>query len=54
MSCLTDELEELLDEIEADAVGLAAILQRGELTPCPETCSADGSCSHPGICWAER
>jgi ATP-dependent helicase/DNAse subunit B len=49
-----DELEELLDEIEADAVGLAAILQRGELTPCPETCSADGSCSHPGICWAER
>jgi len=49
-----DDLGELLDSIEKDAVGLAAILQRGQLTPCPETCSADGSCRHPGICWAER
>lgn len=48
------ELEELLDAVEKDAVGLAVILQRGQLTPCPETCSADGSCTHPGICWAER
>jgi ATP-dependent helicase/DNAse subunit B len=48
------ELEELLDAIEEEAVALAAILQRGQLTPCPETCSPDGSCRHPGICWAER
>jgi hypothetical protein len=48
------ELEELLDEIEDQAVELAATLQRGELTPCPETCTPEGSCRHPGICWAER
>lgn len=47
------ELEQLLDEIEVEAVALAATLQRGELTPCPETCSADGTCRYPGICWAE-
>jgi RecB family exonuclease len=46
-----EELEGLLEEIEAEAVRLAHVLRRGELTPCPETCSRDG-CRHPGICWA--
>jgi len=46
-----EELDELLSDIEAQAVELALTLRRGELTPCPETCSRDG-CRHPGICWA--
>jgi ATP-dependent helicase/DNAse subunit B len=49
-----DELEQLLREIEAQVVTLAATLRRGELTPCPDTCSADGTCRYPGICWAVR
>jgi ATP-dependent helicase/DNAse subunit B len=48
------ELAQLLAEIEEVAVALAATLRRGELTPCPETCSPDGTCRHPGICWAAR
>ncbi len=48
------ELDRLLDEIEAEAVTLAATLSRGELTPCPDTCSLNGTCSHPGICWADE
>jgi ATP-dependent helicase/DNAse subunit B len=47
------QLEQLLREIEADAVALAVTLRRGELTPCPDSCAPNGSCSHPGICWAE-
>jgi RecB family exonuclease len=47
------ELERLLAEIEAEVNRLAGVLRRGELTPCPETCSPDG-CRHPGICWAGR
>ena len=47
-----DELEQLLGEIEDEAVRLASTLRRGELTPCPETCSPDGTCRYPGICWA--
>jgi RecB family exonuclease len=46
------ELEQLLSEIEDEAVALAVTLRRGELTPCPERCSADGTCRYPGICWA--
>jgi ATP-dependent helicase/DNAse subunit B len=46
-----DELEALLTAIEDQALALAATLRRGELTPCPATCSPDG-CRHPGICWA--
>lgn len=46
-----EELEALLEEIEQEAVAIAATLRRGELTPCPATCSPDG-CRHPGICWA--
>jgi ATP-dependent helicase/DNAse subunit B len=46
-----DALEQLLAEIEDRAVEIAARLARGELTPCPATCSRDG-CRHPGICWA--
>ena len=49
-----DELEQLLVEIEQQVVTLAATLRRGELTPCPETCTPDGSCRYPGICWAVR
>lgn len=50
-----EALEELLEEIEQEAVELARRLRRGELTPCPETCSGSfgGGCRHPGICWAE-
>jgi hypothetical protein len=46
-----EELQQLLAEIEAQALELAAQLRMGELTPCPETCSRSG-CRHPGICWA--
>ncbi len=46
-----EDLDGLLREIEEQAVELARTLGRGELTPCPETCSRDG-CRHPGICWA--
>jgi ATP-dependent helicase/nuclease subunit B len=46
-----EQLDEVLAEVEARAVALAAQLRRGELVPCPETCSRDG-CRHPGICWA--
>jgi ATP-dependent helicase/DNAse subunit B len=45
------ELEELLAEVEREAVRIAAKLRSGELTPCPERCSTQGGCSHPGICW---
>ena len=27
---------------------------RGELTPTPDSCSPNGTCRYPGICWAER
>ncbi len=47
-----DALAELLSEAEAQAVKIARELARGELTPCPERCGSDGSCRHPGICWA--
>jgi ATP-dependent helicase/DNAse subunit B len=46
-------LTSLLGEIETEVNRLAQRLRRGELTPCPETCSPDG-CRHPGICWAGR
>jgi len=45
-------LEGLLQEIEQEAVRVAATLRSGQLTPCPERCSAAGICRHPGICWA--
>jgi hypothetical protein len=48
------ELEQLLAEIEEQVVALAATLRRGELTPCPDSCSPDGTCRYPGICWAAR
>jgi superfamily I DNA/RNA helicase len=48
------ELERLLAEIEEQVVTLAATLRRGELTPCPDSCSPDGTCRYPGICWAAR
>ncbi|MGO9900537.1 MAG: PD-(D/E)XK nuclease family protein [Solirubrobacteraceae bacterium] len=46
-----EALQELLRELEEQAVEIAVTLARGELTPCPATCSRDG-CRHPGICWA--
>jgi ATP-dependent helicase/DNAse subunit B len=49
-----DELDRLLAEIEDQVVALAATLRRGELTPCPDTCTPDGTCRYPGICWAAR
>jgi hypothetical protein len=45
------ELDELLDDARARAVALATQLRRGELEPCPATCSRDG-CKYPGICRA--
>ncbi|HET9074553.1 MAG TPA: PD-(D/E)XK nuclease family protein [Solirubrobacteraceae bacterium] len=48
-----EQLAELLGAVEAEVDRLAATLAAGELTPCPQTCSADG-CRHPGICWAAR
>jgi PD-(D/E)XK nuclease superfamily len=48
------ELEQLLAEIEDQVVSLAVTLRRGELTPCPDSCSPDGTCRYPGICWAAR
>jgi len=48
------ELESLLEQIEHEAVALAATMRRGELTPCPETCTPNGTCRHPGICWAAQ
>ncbi len=47
-----DALQELLQEVEEQAVEIAATLARGQLTPCPASCSRDG-CRHPGICWVE-
>jgi ATP-dependent helicase/DNAse subunit B len=47
-----EELDLLLAGLERDAVALAGQLARGELTPCPERCSPEGLCRHPGICWA--
>ena len=44
-------LEDLLGEIEQEALRIANVLRSGQLTPCPETCSPSG-CRHPGICWA--
>lgn len=49
-----EELGELLAEVERRAVAIGATLRRGELTPCPATCSPGGACRYPGICWAER
>jgi len=46
-----EELQQLLADVEEQALALAAQLRTGELTPCPETCSRAG-CRHPGICWA--
>jgi len=46
------DLDELLVEVEQEAVRIAAELRSGQLTPCPELCSSGGGCSHPGICWA--
>jgi RecB family exonuclease len=43
------EIEDALDDARSRAVGLAARLRSGELSPCPETCSRDG-CAFPGIC----
>jgi RecB family exonuclease len=48
----TAELDQLLAEVEREAARIAAQLRSGELTPCPERCSPNGGCSHPGICWA--
>jgi len=44
-----DAFDAELDDAAARAIGLAAALRAGELTPCPQTCSRDG-CAHPGIC----
>jgi RecB family exonuclease len=44
-----EALDAELSGAGARAVALAGRLARGDLTPCPKTCSRDG-CSYPGIC----
>ena len=46
-----EELDGLLEDARERAVALAVRLRRGELEPCPTTCSRDG-CRYPGICRA--
>ena len=46
-----EQLDELLEDARERAVALAVRLRRGELEPCPTTCSRDG-CRYPGICRA--
>jgi ATP-dependent helicase/DNAse subunit B len=46
-----EELEAGLGDAAARAISLAARLRRGDVTPCPETCSREG-CAYPGICRA--
>lgn len=48
------DLDTLLEDIESEAVAVATVLRSGSLTPTPESCSANGTCRYPGICWAER
>ncbi|MGI8411437.1 MAG: PD-(D/E)XK nuclease family protein [Solirubrobacteraceae bacterium] len=47
----SQELGTELEAAAAEALSLTAALRRGELTPCPQTCSRDG-CRYPGICRA--
>jgi RecB family exonuclease len=44
-----EELEAVLHDAELRTIEIAGRLRRGELKPCPDTCSRDG-CRHPGIC----
>jgi RecB family exonuclease len=44
-----EEVDAELADAAERAVGLAVRLRRGELTPCPSTCSRDG-CAYPSIC----
>jgi len=46
------EIEELLSQVEREALAVSRRLRSGELEPCPARCTRDGSCAHPGICWA--
>jgi ATP-dependent helicase/DNAse subunit B len=48
------EIEQLLAEVEEQVVEVAVRLRRGELTPCPDSCTPEGTCRYPGICWASR
>ena len=43
------QLSDDLDDAAGRAIELASKLRRGELRPCPQTCSRDG-CKYPGIC----
>jgi hypothetical protein len=45
-----EEIEEILQWAEREAVGLAGRLRAGDLTPSPATCSHRGGCAYPGIC----
>ncbi len=44
-----EELDEVMRDAEERAGELARRLRRGELAPCPQTCSREG-CRYPGIC----
>jgi hypothetical protein len=51
--CQEDVAEDFDADLEAardTALALAARLRAADLRPCPETCTRDGGCAHPGIC----
>jgi ATP-dependent helicase/DNAse subunit B len=51
--CQDDVAEDFDADLEAardTALALAARLRAADLRPCPETCTRDGGCAHPGIC----
>ena len=53
MLCQDDVAEDFDADLEAardTALALAARLRAADLRPCPETCTRDGGCAHPGIC----
>ncbi len=47
---VADDFDAALESAREQALALAARLRAADLHPCPETCTRDGGCAHPGIC----
>jgi hypothetical protein len=47
---VAEDFDAAVDSARQAALELAGRLRAGELRPCPETCTRDGGCAHPGIC----
>jgi hypothetical protein len=45
-------LDETLAAVREVAARAATELRAGRIRPCPERCSFNGTCAHPGICRA--